>query len=123
MQLDMASTSLTGERGNQMENQEPKKPRKPRQKKAPLEQTNEKPNLPSFNCPKCDHEIFILIEQDHIYDHVMECPECFDRMTDHVFSRFVQLGVAMNTSFVRQAVKYIDEFMHIKLAEGGEVEE
>lgn len=103
-----------------MENQEPKKPRKPRAKKNKEEILK----LPSFECPSCQHEIFfdIQIEQEHIYDHIMSCENCFARMTDHVFTRFVGLGVAMNGSFIRQAMKYVDEFMHIKMKEEGEID-
>lgn len=104
--------------------EENKKPRKPRQKKVKMEGVGQRPDLPSFHCPNCDLEMFMDIQTgEHVYDHVMTCSNCFDRMTNHVFNRFIQLGVGMNTSFIRQAVKYMDEFFHIKMQEDGEVDE
>lgn len=80
---------------------------------------------PEFECPKCGHEMYVEITGtgDHVYNHVTECGDCYEELVDFVFSEFIKDGFSMNSSFIRQALKYIDQFLHKKCDEMNEEDE
>lgn len=69
-----------------------------------------------FECPNCTHILDVNMKtvyelMDHVYDHVLDCPECFNEAVDKIFSNFVLDGFAPNSSAIRQCLKYFDMFL------------
>lgn len=82
-----------------------------------------------FNCPQCDHELTIELEvtetelPEHVYDHIMLCNEHLEQAVDFIFTKFTEIGVAVNMSGIKQILKYFDDFCYITVDELLEGEE
>lgn len=74
----------------------------------------------NVECPHCQEVIQIDVVQ-HLFDHVMYCNVCYTQLVDYIFSEFVKDGFAMNSSFIRQSIKYMLQFMDKKFEELGDV--
>ena len=76
-----------------------------------------------FSCPDCGYEMSMEVQvqevelPEHVFDHIMECKDHYERAVDYIFNQFTEMGVAVNPSGIRQILKYFDEFCYFTASE------
>lgn len=76
-----------------------------------------------FNCPSCNHEMSMELQvvatemPIHVYEHVMECKEHYERAIDFIFTEFAKDGVAVSVSGIKQVLNYFNAFLYVAVAE------